>query len=201
MSRYLGLMSRYLGLMSWGLPLLSRASQQRSGPAYDRVSPGERAVLHQRQSEVAIDHRPELRERGGAVDGQPGDRERVGSRARDQVPDRVAVAVSRGAGRLTHLGVGIPERVRDPRHRHGELLFEPRLARVELLAEAVGRDLVELRMPAAMRPDLDAGGRHLGDLAPAQHATPVSYTHLRAHETRHDLVCRLLLEKKKHQNK
>src|SRR5659263_720490 len=28
-------------------------------------------------------------------------------------------------------------------------------------------------------------------------ASPVSYTHLRAHETRHDLVCRLLLEKKK----
>src|SRR5450759_2530054 len=28
------------------------------------------------------------------------------------------------------------------------------------------------------------------------HST-VSYTHLRAHETRHDLVCRLLLEKKK----
>src|SRR5450756_2424806 len=26
--------------------------------------------------------------------------------------------------------------------------------------------------------------------------TTVSYTHLRAHETRHDLVCRLLLEKK-----
>src|SRR5659263_730491 len=31
---------------------------------------------------------------------------------------------------------------------------------------------------------------------------PVSYTHLRAHETRHDLVCRLLLEKKKkHKNR
>ena len=29
------------------------------------------------------------------------------------------------------------------------------------------------------------------------HSKPVSYTHLRAHETRHDLVCRLLLEKKK----
>src|SRR5450756_49385 len=29
------------------------------------------------------------------------------------------------------------------------------------------------------------------------HSNPVSYTHLRAHETRHDLVCRLLLEKKK----
>src|SRR5450756_2601886 len=26
---------------------------------------------------------------------------------------------------------------------------------------------------------------------------PVSYTHLRAHETRHELVCRLLLEKEK----
>src|SRR5450756_2805059 len=31
--------------------------------------------------------------------------------------------------------------------------------------------------------------------------SPVSYTHLRAHETRHDLVCRLLLEKKKKQKK
>src|SRR5450756_2939300 len=30
---------------------------------------------------------------------------------------------------------------------------------------------------------------------------PVSYTHLRAHETRHDLVCRLLLEKKKERKK
>eukprot|EP00657_Telonema_sp_P-1_P011629 TRINITY_DN6942_c0_g1_i1.p1 TRINITY_DN6942_c0_g1~~TRINITY_DN6942_c0_g1_i1.p1 ORF type:complete len:120 (-),score=25.21 TRINITY_DN6942_c0_g1_i1:11-370(-) len=29
-------------------------------------------------------------------------------------------------------------------------------------------------------------------------ARPVSYTHLRAHETVLDLVCRLLLEKKKH---
>ena len=28
-------------------------------------------------------------------------------------------------------------------------------------------------------------------------AIPVSYTHLRAHETSQDLVCRLLLEKKK----
>src|SRR5665648_763846 len=30
-----------------------------------------------------------------------------------------------------------------------------------------------------------------------QYWRAVSYTHLRAHETRHDLVCRLLLEKKK----
>src|SRR5665648_630334 len=33
------------------------------------------------------------------------------------------------------------------------------------------------------------------------HTVTVSYTHLRAHETRHDLVCRLLLEKKKQLNK
>src|SRR5450756_2987745 len=33
-----------------------------------------------------------------------------------------------------------------------------------------------------------------------QYPWPVSYTHLRAHETRHDLVCRLLLEKKKKKN-
>ena len=30
---------------------------------------------------------------------------------------------------------------------------------------------------------------------------PVSYTHLRAHETGRNLVCRLLLEKKKKKNK
>ena len=35
-----------------------------------------------------------------------------------------------------------------------------------------------------------------GELADGVHA--VSYTHLRAHETVLDLVCRLLLEKKKH---
>src|SRR5660398_251359 len=32
----------------------------------------------------------------------------------------------------------------------------------------------------------------------AEERTPVSYTHLRAHETKAKLVCRLLLEKKKH---
>ena len=40
-----------------------------------------------------------------------------------------------------------------------------------------------------------------GDGRPGQHLNgvlePVSYTHLRAHETVLDLVCRLLLEKKK----
>ena len=35
----------------------------------------------------------------------------------------------------------------------------------------------------------------------SQGATPVSYTHLRAHETPEHLVCRLLLEKKKKQTR
>src|SRR5665648_1229791 len=37
--------------------------------------------------------------------------------------------------------------------------------------------------------------------AGADYIASVSYTHLRAHETRHDLVCRLLLEKKKKNQK
>src|SRR5450756_2805309 len=39
--------------------------------------------------------------------------------------------------------------------------------------------------------------RPRGSPVTAHTMTSVSYTHLRAHETRHDLVCRLLLEKKK----
>src|SRR5674536_37821 len=44
-----------------------------------------------------------------------------------------------------------------------------------------------------------AGVRHLPQTDPtqAERAVPVSYTHLRAHETPEHLVCRLLLEKKK----
>ena len=41
--------------------------------------------------------------------------------------------------------------------------------------------------------DAPASLRRLAGLAPY---VPVSYTHLRAHETVLDLVCRLLLEKK-----
>ena len=45
------------------------------------------------------------------------------------------------------------------------------------------------------------GGGFTGQAGAARHgisrALPVSYTHLRAHETVLDIVCRLLLEKKK----
>src|SRR5450756_492000 len=43
--------------------------------------------------------------------------------------------------------------------------------------------------------------RVLGKEEVQRYMVAVSYTHLRAHETRHDLVCRLLLEKKKKKNK
>src|SRR5450756_1782413 len=40
--------------------------------------------------------------------------------------------------------------------------------------------------------DVGVDGAGAARVHPVPH--PVSYTHLRAHETRHDLVCRLLLE-------
>src|SRR5665648_1238121 len=43
----------------------------------------------------------------------------------------------------------------------------------------------------------ELGDAGTGNVKPPRQFGPVSYTHLRAHETRHDLVCRLLLEKKK----
>ena len=51
--------------------------------------------------------------------------------------------------------------------------------------------------------EIDAVGRHRGAGLGGGHdeREPVSYTHLRAHETVLDLVCRLLLEKKKQNNK
>src|SRR5450756_1294128 len=55
---------------------------------------------------------------------------------------------------------------------------------------------IALAAAAAFPAEVDM--RHLHFLATSVSVWgAVSYTHLRAHETRHDLVCRLLLEKKK----
>src|SRR5450756_3029714 len=73
-------------------------------------------------------------------------------------------------------------------------------ARAEMAIDAgdPGAALVSGRLLAEITRSLPA--------QPVQFATEgtrvaVSYTHLRAHETRHDLVCRLLLEKKKKKKK
>src|SRR5450759_1997321 len=58
-----------------------------------------------------------------------------------------------------------------------------------------------LRPPRLTWISVNRRSRWMNDYSPifreATMSKPVSYTHLRAHETRHDLVCRLLLEKKK----
>ena len=63
-------------------------------------------------------------------------------------------------------------------------------------------DVVGFHQIIAVRFGEDGGGRDGGAAlldAPEQlHRIAVSYTHLRAHETVLDLVCRLLLEQKTH---
>ena len=68
-----------------------------------------------------------------------------------------------------------------------------------LIVETTGRSIlarVEGRRVGALRITHVVLNR--GVLHAAEHAGPVSYTHLRAHETPEPPVCRLLLEKKKH---
>src|SRR5665648_1204733 len=84
------------------------------------------------------------------------------------------------------------------------------------LENIIGKDAgvlrEELEILSEVYPEFDIDQYLAGDLAPVFFGSalynfgvkelldtfvPVSYTHLRAHETRHDLVCRLLLEQKK----
>src|SRR5665648_759901 len=65
--------------------------------------------------------------------------------------------------------------------------------RLLLLLKQSKQSFDKLLHPHAIIP-MRLGGKVISD-----DIMPVSYTHLRAHETRHDLVCRLLLEKKKKQ--
>src|SRR5450756_3176331 len=102
-----------------------------------------------------------------------------------------------------------------PEPEHLELALPPEIARMRRLAimpafneeGSIGAVIDEIR---AFDPDLtivvvdDGSGDRTSEIARSRGVhvvtlpfNPVSYTHLRAHETRHDLVCRLLLEKKK----
>eukprot|EP00658_Telonema_sp_P-2_P003466 TRINITY_DN11289_c0_g1_i1.p2 TRINITY_DN11289_c0_g1~~TRINITY_DN11289_c0_g1_i1.p2 ORF type:complete len:104 (-),score=44.37 TRINITY_DN11289_c0_g1_i1:54-365(-) len=76
-------------------------------------------------------------------------------------------------------------------------ISKTRLRELELGQEQLDR---ERAMIASEREQLDQEKlrfeRHIQEQQ--QEQEPVSYTHLRAHETPEHLVCRLLLEKKKH---
>ena len=63
---------------------------------------------------------------------------------------------------------------------------------VAIGAESVGRGIIT--GPESVGPE-SVGPESVGPESVGPES--VSYTHLRAHETREDLVCRLLLEKKK----
>src|SRR5450759_1664649 len=80
---------------------------------------------------------------------------------------------------------------RDPHVRHA--LGPHRPSRCDRHRGRHARPTRPRRIPR--RPACRALRAH-GEAEPAAPVRPVSYTHLRAHETRHDLVCRLLLEHK-----
>src|SRR5450756_2987103 len=62
---------------------------------------------------------------------------------------------------------------------------------------ALGMEAIRARRQECQETSRRCGRAEVGRTASQ---VAVSYTHLRAHETRHDLVCRLLLEKKKKKN-
>src|SRR5450756_2574312 len=89
---------------------------------------------------------------------------------------------------------------------NGRLAVETEAARVVHERAHTERltDVAEDRVDRVLeRPRKNDGAEHLRPalIAEVLHllavlgAVAVSYTHLRAHETRHDIVCRLLLEK------
>ena len=58
-------------------------------------------------------------------------------------------------------------------------------------------EVFEKLLEEKVYPQIGKGSKVKITGAVSENIKAVSYTHLRAHETRHDLVCRLLLEKKK----
>src|SRR5665811_2553991 len=86
-------------------------------------------------------------------------------------------------------------------HIPGGIVYPETLIKIADIAEKYGAAV--LKITSAQRiaivglkeEDLDAAWGEL-NLKPGAAIGPVSYTHLRAHETVLDLVCRLLLEKK-----
>src|SRR5678815_2609684 len=70
----------------------------------------------------------------------------------------------------------------------------------DIIKERTGDDPMKVFKKAVdnVKPSLEVKSRRVGG---SNYQVPVSYTHLRAHETPEHLVCRLLLEKKKKKKK
>src|SRR5450756_2868188 len=98
---------------------------------------------------------------------------------------------------------GIPLRELEEERLSVEELEALKLADIEGLYQEDAAERMDVSRPTFQRVLKSARGKVARCLVEgkALGIEAVSYTHLRAHETRHDLVCRLLLEKKKKKNK
>src|SRR5450756_3020933 len=90
-------------------------------------------------------------------------------------------------------------RATSAKDRRGRILCRfPPNHRPKRSSGPMGAATLAIRLPrlSAANPPPRISRGNPEDLGSGRYGTePVSYTHLRAHETRHDLVCRLLLEK------
>jgi hypothetical protein len=101
--------------------------------------------------------------------GQPGQREAVPPRTGQCVADRAGIRVTGLGHRPPDPGAGVTERVGQSGYRDTERVLEQELAERQLAAQPVPAELVELRVPVAVRADLYPGRRRLRHLAPGQH--------------------------------
>ena len=107
------------------------------------------------------------------------------------------------SGRMPHGGYYFDSIIRQPPLDEGSLRVEDNLEEFGPISDAeleCFRSEAERLYTTTDKAILgDFGGTSFGDIAfvPGPALKPVSYTHLRAHETPEHLVCRLLLEEKK----
>ena len=124
---------------------------------------------------LAVDHLAEVAHRGCPPHGEPRERERVRRAGRHGIAHGVAVVVADLAGHPPDLGVGVAERIGQSRDLQPQVVLEHALADVKLFTDQLLRQLVELRVLAAMRANLDSGLLDLGELAPVEHALLLAF--------------------------
>src|SRR5678816_1278674 len=84
-----------------------------------------------------------------------------------------------------------------PQDKVARLPYSLKILLENLLRYEDGVNVTRDDIEAVLNWDAKAAPSYEIDFTPARVIMPVSYTHLRAHETPEHLVCRLLLEKKK----